>query len=218
MEPDDLRIALFSGNYNYVLDGANQALNRLVGYLLSQGAQVRVYSPTVENPAFPRDRRNRPRARRSASPAAPEYRIPMALTGRVRRDLAAVRPQRHPCLQPRHRRSPRGQLGAAAQNPGRRVGPHPLRNLSRILSSASCLSRWCVAIMRRFYRRCDAMLVPAESTAAILRAQRMNRDISIWSRGVDRAPVQSRPPRHGMAPQRTASPTTKWSSPSSAGW
>jgi hypothetical protein len=37
-----LRIALFSGNYNYVRDGANQALNRLVGFLLSQGAEVRV--------------------------------------------------------------------------------------------------------------------------------------------------------------------------------
>ena len=53
MQPSDLRIALFSGNYNYVRDGANQALNRLVGYLLRQGVKVRVYSPTVEHPAFP---------------------------------------------------------------------------------------------------------------------------------------------------------------------
>lgn len=49
METSDLRIALFSGNYNYVRDGANQALNRLVEYLLRTGAQVRVYAPTVEN-------------------------------------------------------------------------------------------------------------------------------------------------------------------------
>ena len=53
MKPEELRIALFSGNYNYVRDGANQALNRLVGYLLRQGAQVRVYAPTVDIPAFP---------------------------------------------------------------------------------------------------------------------------------------------------------------------
>jgi hypothetical protein len=52
VEPSDLRIALFSGNYNYVRDGANQSLNRLVEYLLRQGAKVRVYAPTVENPAF----------------------------------------------------------------------------------------------------------------------------------------------------------------------
>ena len=52
MDATDLRIALFSGNYNYVRDGANQALNRLVEYLLRQGARVRVYSPTVDEPAF----------------------------------------------------------------------------------------------------------------------------------------------------------------------
>ena len=52
MEPSDLRIALFSGNYNYVRDGANQALNRLVDYLLRQGVKVRTYSPTTDTPAF----------------------------------------------------------------------------------------------------------------------------------------------------------------------
>src|SRR4028119_934974 len=53
MAPEELRIALVSGNYNYVRDGANQALNRLVGYLLRQGVHVRVYAPTVAEPAFP---------------------------------------------------------------------------------------------------------------------------------------------------------------------
>ena len=52
MDASGLRIALFSGNYNYVRDGANQALNRFVGYLLRQGAAVRVYSPTTDTPAF----------------------------------------------------------------------------------------------------------------------------------------------------------------------
>ena len=52
MQMSDLRIALFSGNYNMTTDGANRALNRLVEYLLRQGAQVRVYSPTIAEPAF----------------------------------------------------------------------------------------------------------------------------------------------------------------------
>lgn len=52
MQTSDLRIALFSGNYNYTRDGANQALNRLVEYLLRQGASVRVYAPKVANPDF----------------------------------------------------------------------------------------------------------------------------------------------------------------------
>ena len=47
-----LRVALFSGNYNYTRDGANKALNRLVGHLLDHGAAVRVYSPTGRRAAF----------------------------------------------------------------------------------------------------------------------------------------------------------------------
>jgi glycosyltransferase involved in cell wall biosynthesis len=42
------------------------------------------------------------------------------------------------------------------------------------------------AVLRRFYRRCDALVAPSESMAQVLRDQRMNYDISLWSRGVDR--------------------------------
>src|SRR4051812_18065137 len=82
VKPSDLRIALFSGNYNYVRDGANQALNRLVGYLLRQGAHVRVYSPTVEHPAF------EPTGDLVSIPSVPmlqrsEYRIATGLPARV---------------------------------------------------------------------------------------------------------------------------------------
>ena len=91
MKTSDLRVALFSGNYNYVRDGANQALNRLVGYLLSKGVKVRVYSPTVEHPAFP------PTGDLVSVPSVPipgrsEYRLPIALPARVRRDLEAFNP------------------------------------------------------------------------------------------------------------------------------
>ena len=40
--------------------------------------------------------------------------------------------------------------------------------------------------MQRFYNRCDALVAPSESMAEVLRAQGMNEDIGIWSRGVDR--------------------------------
>ena len=91
MKPDELRIALFSGNYNYVRDGANQALNRLVGYLLRQGAHVRVYSPTVENPAFPAtgDLVSVPSV---PIPFRSEYRLAVRLPGSVRADIAAFNP------------------------------------------------------------------------------------------------------------------------------
>jgi len=44
-------------------------------------------------------------------------------------------------------------------------------------------------------------MVPAESIAAILQAQRMNRDIAIWARGVDRD--QFNPDRRDMGWRRT---------------
>ena len=50
--------------------------------------------------------------------------------------------------------------------------------------------------LRRFYHRCEVVLAPAPSTAAILREQRMNRDVAIWTRGIDRN--QFNPQRRDM--------------------
>jgi phosphatidylinositol alpha 1,6-mannosyltransferase len=55
--------------------------------------------------------------------------------------------------------------------------------------------------MRRLYHRCEVVMAPAESTAAVLRAQRMNRDIAIWGRGIDRE--QFNPERRDMAWRRS---------------
>jgi phosphatidylinositol alpha 1,6-mannosyltransferase len=198
VQPSDLRIALFSGNYNYVRDGANQALNRLVGYLLRQGVQVRVYSPTVDEPAFAAtgDLVSVPSL---PIPGRPEYRVPIALTARVKRDLAAFAPNVV------HISSP-DIVGHRAVSWARR---------NRIAAVASLHTRFDTylayyrlqwleplvrIIMRRLYRRCEAIMAPAESTAAVLRAQRMNREIAIWARGIDRE--QFNPDRRDLAWRR----------------
>src|SRR5688500_17793911 len=91
MKPEELRVALFTGNYNYVRDGANQALNRLVGYMLGKGAAVRIYSPRVERPAFPSV------GKVIGIPAVPlpgraEYRVPLMIPPGVRRDIRRFNP------------------------------------------------------------------------------------------------------------------------------
>ena len=43
-----------------------------------------------------------------------------------------------------------------------------------------------LATLRRFYRRCDAIFAPSEFMAQLLREQRMNYDVGIWTRGIDR--------------------------------
>ena len=184
MKPEELRIALFSGNYNYVRDGANQALNRLVGFLLRQGASVRVYSPTTDTPAFPPtgDLVSVPAF---SIPTREEYRVPRALTAGVRRDLAEFAPNII------HVASPdivahRALSWARARDIPAVASVHTRFETYMQYYNLHWLEPVIRAILRRFYRRCDAIVVPAESTAAILRAQRMSSDISIWTRGVDR--------------------------------
>jgi glycosyltransferase involved in cell wall biosynthesis len=184
MKPEELRIALFSGNYNYVRDGANQALNRLVGYLLRQGAKVRVYSPTTDTPAFD------PTGDLVSVPSVPipgrsEYQLGVSLSPKVRRDLAEFDPNIVHVAAP-------DIVAHRAVTWARKRGIPVVSSVHTRFDTYLQYYRlqWLEpvvrAITRRYYRRCDAIVAPAESTAAILQAQRMNRDISIWARGIDR--------------------------------
>ena len=184
METSDLRIALFSGNYNYVRDGANQALNRLVGYFLRQGAKVRIYSPMVENPAFP-PTGDLVGLNSVSIPTRREYRIPTGLSPEARRDLEAFDPNII------HISSPdiaahRAITWARRRGIATVASVHTRFETYLAYYHLQFLEPALRAAMRRLYRRCDAILVPAESTAAVLRAQHMSRNIHIWSRGVDR--------------------------------
>ncbi len=184
MDVSDLRVAIFSGNYNYVRDGANQALNRLSDYLLRQGAAVRVYSPTTRTPAF------EPKGDLVSIPSIPipgraEYKVGVSLPPRVKRDLDAFQPNII------HVSSPD-------------IGCHRAVSLARkwdlpVIASVhtrfetypryygmAFLEPLVLAIIRRFYRRCDAIFAPSDSMAQLLREQRMNYDVGIWTRGIDR--------------------------------
>ncbi|MEY3634203.1 MAG: hypothetical protein RLZZ61_613 [Pseudomonadota bacterium] len=198
MQTSDLRIALFSGNYNYVRDGANQALNRLVGYLLGQGASVRVYSPTVAEPAFVAtgDVVSVPSV---AIPFRSEYRLPISLSAKIRRDLEAFAPNVV------HISSPDRVARSAVKWAHR----HDLPVLSSVHTRFETYLRYynlsfaeplMEAWLRRLYRQCDALVAPSESFAQVLRMQRMNYDIDIWSRGVDRTIFD--PNRRDMAWRR----------------
>jgi phosphatidylinositol alpha 1,6-mannosyltransferase len=199
VKPSDLRVALFSGNYNYVRDGASQTLNRLVGYLLRQGVNVRIYSPTVKEPAFP------PTGDVVSIPAIPipgrsEYRVPIALPGRVKRDLAEFKPNIVHVSSPdivAHRAvswARRHKIAAVAS-------VHTRFETYLAYYYLQWLEPEVRAILRRFYSRCDMVLAPAESTAAVLRAQRMTRDIAIWARGIDSE--RFNPERRDMGWRRT---------------
>ena len=184
MDVTDLRVALFSGNYNYVRDGANQALNRLVEYLLRQGAKVRVYSPKVETPAFEcaGDLVGVPNIR---IPGRGEYRMPLRLSGEVKTDLAAF----HPNVV--HVSSPDG-VGHGAVSWARDRGLPVLSSVHTRFETypryynMAFLEPLAIAILKRFYGRADALLAPSESMADVLRETFDADDVAIWARGVDR--------------------------------
>jgi phosphatidylinositol alpha 1,6-mannosyltransferase len=199
MDIADLRVALFSGNYNYVRDGANQALNRLVDYLLRQGAAVRVYAPVVEPAAFP------PTGDLVGVPAVPiptrrEYRFPLGLSRANREDLEQFKPDLL------HVSSP-DVTGHAALKWGEEHGLPLLASVHTRFETYAQYYRlafaepWLIGIMRRFYNRCDALVAPSESMAEVLRAQGMSDDIGIWSRGVDRTVFD--PSRRDLAWRRS---------------
>ncbi len=185
MQAQDLRIALFSGNYNYVRDGANQALNRLVGYLLRQGVAVRVYSPTTDTPAFA------PVGDLVSVPsiALPgkrnEYRTALRLSPEVKADLAVFAPNMVHVSSPeflghaalRFARSLRLPVVASMHT---RFETYPRYYGLGILEPA------LEALLRRFYRKCDLVVAPSESMMEVLRRQRMSDHLGIWTRGVDR--------------------------------
>jgi hypothetical protein len=159
VQASDLRVALFSGNYNYVRDGANQALNRLVGYLLRQGVRVRVYSPTVENPAFPAT------GDLVSIPAIPiplreEYRLPIAVPARVRRDLQEFNPNVVHVSSPdivAHRAvswARRHKVAAVAS-------VHTRFETYLAYYHLQWLEPEVRAVLRRFYHRCEVVLAPA---------------------------------------------------------
>ncbi len=183
MDVTQLRVALFTGNYNYVRDGANQALNRLVGYLLRQGAAVRIYSPRTDTPAFPSV------GKVVGVPAVPlpgrgEYRAPLLIPPSVKRDIAAFDPTIFHVASPEI-------LGHRAVTLARRRGLPVVASVHTRFETypryygLAFLEPVVLAGLRRFYRRCDAIVAPSESMAQLLREQRMSYDVGIWTRGVD---------------------------------
>ena len=184
MDVTDLRVALFSGNYNYVRDGANQALNRLVGHLLDRGAAVRIYSPRTATPAFPSV------GKLVGVPSVPlpgrgEYRMPLGLTPRISRDIREFKPTIF------HISSPE-ILGHRAVALARRMDRPVVASVHTRFETymryynMAFIEPFVEAALRRLYRRCDAIFAPSESMAQTLRDQRMSYDVGIWSRGVDR--------------------------------
>ena len=184
MSLSGLRVALFSGNYNYVRDGANQALNRLVDYLLRQGAEVRTYSPVVAEPAF---EATGPVVNVPAIPipGRSEYRFAVSLSRKARKDLALFAPRVVHVASPDilcHRAVTwaRKRDIPVVASVHTRFETYPRYYRMKFLEPAMLRG------LKRFYGRCDALIAPSQGMVSLLQEQGMGDDVSLWTRGVDR--------------------------------
>lgn len=184
MKASQLRVAMFSGNYNYVRDGANMTLNRLARYLLDHGVELRVYSPTTANPAFPAtgDLVSVPAI--GVPGGRGEYKLARGLPARIRADLDQFRPNIV------HLSAP-DILGHRALSWGRGKGIATLASFHTRFETypgyyrLGFLEPIAIALMKRFYNRADQVMVPGRGLVELLREWGVTSPIGIWSRGVD---------------------------------
>jgi glycosyltransferase involved in cell wall biosynthesis len=180
-----MRIALFSGNYNYLREGANQALNVLVRHLEKKaGHEVRIYSPVTDRPAFEPEGTLIP-VRSVRLPIRDEFQLALGLPRQTRRDVAAFAPDLVHVSTP-------DILGTRAQTFAKRLGvpivasQHTLFETYPAYYGATWLTPLVEAHLRRFYRRSDHVLAPTPMLVAAMKHMRGDGHASLWSRGIDR--------------------------------
>ncbi len=179
-----LRIALFSGNYNYLRDGANQALNRLVAFLEAQGNIVRVYSPTSDTPAFPPSGTliSAPSFR---IPGRADYRFSFALNAALKRDIRDFAPDIIHLSAPDRLNHSAKKLAATLGVPVV-ASVHTRFETYFAYYGLGWFRRAAEGILRRFYADLDEVFVTSDGFGDVLREQGLIGHSAVWSRGVDK--------------------------------
>lgn len=179
-----MRIALFSGNYNYVREGANQALNRLVARGLDSGHAFRIYSPVTDTPAFEPAGDLVP-VPSIVLPVRSEFRLAPGLPRQIREDVVRFSPDLIHVSTP-------DILGTRAQTFAKRLRVPVVASLHTRFETylehygLGWARGLAEAHLRRVYRRSDHVLAPTPGIVAEMQALRGDDRVSLWSRGVDR--------------------------------
>ncbi len=195
-----MRIALFSGNYNYVTDGSNMALNTLVSYMERNGIEVLVFSPTSSTPAF------KPVGTLVSVGSVPvplrgEYRIGFGLSDTLKRQIRAFKPSLFHLATP-------DILGHSALKFSEALGIPAVASFHTRFDTYlryygfGWVEPYCRSRMAKFYSRCQHVYVPSRSVGQSLTQEGIvNRNLRIWSRGVDR--TRFHPKHRDMAWRRS---------------
>lgn len=195
-----LRVALFSGNYNYVVDGPVRALNKLVGHLEECGHEALVFAPTIKNPPY------RHTGTLISIPSLPlpgsrnEYRLGLGLFGQAKARLDAFKPDLIHIAAP-------DITGFQALKYAEKNAITPVASFHTRFDTYPRYynARWfethLTNYMRKFYNRCAHVYAPSESMQRELMRDGIGRDIRLWTRGVDE--VIFNPTRRDLAWRRS---------------
>jgi glycosyltransferase involved in cell wall biosynthesis len=181
-----MRVALFSGNYNNVVDGPARALNRLVAHLETRGCDTLVFAPTIKSPAFAHNGTLISTPSVALPGSRREYRLTLGLPAKARARLDAFKPSII------HLSAP-DPLGVGA------IRYASTRNIPVVASfhtrfdkypryyNAQWAEKYVLHYLRWFYSRCAQVYPPTQSMADELKAAGIGRDLRLWARGVDAA-------------------------------
>ncbi|TYP92649.1 Glycosyltransferase involved in cell wall bisynthesis [Fodinibius salinus] len=179
----DLRVAIFTGNYNHIQDGVSLTLNRLVAYLEEQDIPVLVFGPTVDEPEIDHE------GEFVSVPSVPmpgrqEYRITVGFPDAAQRRLHEFEPTLIHLATP-------DLLGFRAMRWAQ-------GNDIQIVSSyhthfTSYLKYYNLGMLKMlgwkylewFYSQCKHIYVPSPSMANELNEEGIDEGIRIWARGVN---------------------------------
>jgi glycosyltransferase involved in cell wall biosynthesis len=177
------RIALFTGAYNHIADGVSLTLNRLVSFLESQGANVRVFGPTIPNPPLKHAGTLIP-VRSISAPGRPEYRVSLGLSGNAFDSLTEFDPHLFHIATP-------DLLGLAALRHANRIGKPVVASYHTHFASYLRYYRLGVlepavwSYLRWFYRQCRHVYVPTASMMKVLESNGISGNLRLWPRGVE---------------------------------
>lgn len=179
----ELRVAIFTGNYNHIQDGVSLTLNRLVAFLQDKNIPVVVFGPTVDEPEI--DHEGEFISVPSVPvPGRPEYRITVGFPESAQNRLREFEPSLIHLATP-------DLLGFRAMRWGQ-------DNNIQIVASyhthfTSYLKYYNLEMLEVlgwkylewFYSQCEHIYVPSPSMANELNEEGIEDGVRIWTRGVD---------------------------------
>jgi len=178
----ELRVAIFTGNYNHIRDGVSLTLNRLVAFLEKQGISVIVFGPTIDEPELDHNGEFIP-VPSVPLPGRPEYRVTIGFPESAQHRLREFDPTLVHLATP-------DLLGFRAMRWAQ-------ENNVQIVSSyhthfTSYLKYYNMEMLELlgwkylvwFYSQCKHVYVPSPSMADVLNKHGIKDGVRIWARGV----------------------------------